>query len=247
MKSKILDRVCKLLSKVSAAKGSDCEAIQNEAQASLQAATALMEKHGITQSDVARINEDSVEITSDSIVERYAYKSSRVLRHDSWIAAAVGQALDCRAIRTASGIVFIGVETDCLAAGKILLHLKEKLNAAVREYKREIKNPNPLDPPDYSDPKERVLSFKDGFCMALIDTGRDIAEERRAKQEQVPAGNALVPINQLQDAKLSAIMERMRQMNLRAAKRPDNFRNAAAEMQGYSQGSKLHFGKDTLE
>lgn len=247
MQSKILDRIKKLLSKVTAAEGSDCEAIQNEANASLQAATNLMEKHGITEADVRKAAaKEGIEIAPDAIKDTCIFTAKKIGRWDKQIAVAVARAFDGEAITYTparnntygiryQGLYFIGLEEEGPVAVQIFKYLQERLRSAAKAYKQKT----------FCD-AIGMQSYKDGFCIALVQTGARIANERKNKNDEVPAGNMLVPINQVQEAKKHAVSMYLANRNVRYAPREKRTRDIAAESAGYTDGSRLHFGKDTI-
>ncbi|MEZ5537612.1 MAG: DUF2786 domain-containing protein [Thiolinea sp.] len=177
----------RILEKIQKCMALSASSNENEAASALKQAQKLMEKHGLTSSDVlmAQVNECST--------KRVTRNSDRLPEWQADLALMIGKAFDCRVItlwRPGGKVIqYIGCGTDPEIATYSLEVLNRQLIARRAEYMRSL--------PNWMTRRQKTLSansYAEGWVLSAAEKAGNVFD-RKLPEEKAKAIEAFLQTN----------------------------------------------------
>lgn len=253
----VLDTIRKL-----AALAGDTAAAPGEVEAALGRMAALAAKHSLSDADIRRAcatmngTAEAPHWTAADCAETVLWQGGRMNRHASWIARACAKAAGCGYYLSRGAqarVVAYGLPADLAVVDALFYYAWREKERCTKAYARDVLAQRRAEAVVSSATVDRQ-SFRDGFCVGLIEAAERAAEESASSTEkrtvaaaQGPGTALVVTVGQLVAARKNAVEAYHRQLGLRRGRRAfRRVRGGDAHAAGRAAGSRVSLSRRVI-
>ena len=198
-KDKIMDKIKKLQALTSSPN-------ENEAAVALQKMMEFMDKHGISESMLDELENDTVKIETESWDKTRRGKSKGIKGWEIALASSIAKLFECRILintkrsyatnfhKKHTGLIFFGTPQDIIVSKEMFLWIRNMLNDLAIKESKPLKSESDMYGGDFNS-----ISFKNSFFIGattrIHSRVGDILEARKAKYKDQQNTTAIMVIN----------------------------------------------------
>ncbi len=216
MKSTPIEQIKKLLALA------NCPgATAGDIQAAMGRVAHLAAKNNVSDVEIEKASRENgtegvrISVNPKDMVDEVAFTASSMGRWDKWLGIAVENSCSvkcyigwCRE-KGQTAIRFFGLPQDVAVAKELFAFARKSMGRCTRNYGKDCRSARVTWRP------AQQRTFKDGFCMGLIEAAKERTLDASEKTEVEVAGStALVLVSDIVEAKKGALVVKGRELGL---------------------------------